>query len=34
MSIVGPQSLLMQYLDRYTFKQASRHKVKPEITPL
>lgn len=32
MSIVGPRPLLMQYLDRYTPKQARRHDVKPGIT--
>jgi len=32
MSIVGPRPLLMQYLDRYTPKQARRHEVKPGIT--
>ena len=32
MSIVGPMSLLMQYLDRYTPEQARRHDVKPGIT--
>ncbi|MCK4527532.1 sugar transferase [candidate division WOR-3 bacterium] len=32
MSIVRPRPLLMQYLDRYTPKQARRHKVKPGIT--
>jgi len=34
MSIVGPRPLLMQYLDRYTLEQASRHEVKPGITPV
>lgn len=32
MSMVGPRSLLMQYLDRYTSEQARRHDVKPGIT--
>jgi sugar transferase EpsL len=32
MSLVGPRPLLMQYLDRYTVKQARRHEVKPGIT--
>lgn len=32
MSLVGPRPLLMQYLDRYTQKQARRHEVKPGIT--
>jgi len=32
MSLVGPRPLLMQYLDRYTPKQARRHEVKPGIT--
>lgn len=32
MSIVGPRPLLMQYLDRYTPRQARRHEVKPGIT--
>jgi len=32
MSIVGPRPLLMQYLDRYTPEQASRHEVKPGLT--
>ena len=32
MSIVGPRPLLMQYLERYTSKQARRHEVKPGIT--
>ena len=32
MSLVGPRPLLMEYLDRYTPEQASRHKVKPGIT--
>jgi len=32
MSLVGPRPLLMQYLDRYTAKQARRHEVKPGIT--
>ncbi len=32
MSLVGPRPLLMQYIDRYTPKQARRHEVKPGIT--
>lgn len=32
MSLVGPRPLLMEYLDRYTPKQSSRHDVKPGIT--
>ncbi len=32
MSLVGPRPLLMQYLDRYTPKQARRHEVKPGVT--
>ncbi|MFW5993127.1 MAG: sugar transferase [Desulfohalobiaceae bacterium] len=32
MSIVGPRPLLMQYLERYTPKQARRHEAKPGIT--
>ena len=32
MSLVGPRSLLMQYLTRYTLDQAQRHDVKPGIT--
>jgi sugar transferase EpsL len=32
MSIIGPRPLLMQYLDRYTTKQARRHEIKPGIT--
>ena len=32
MSIVGPRPLLMQYLERYTPKQARRHEVRPGIT--
>jgi len=32
MSLVGPRPLLMQYLDRYSHKQARRHEVKPGIT--
>ena len=32
MSLVGPRPLLMQYLSRYTTKQARRHDVKPGIT--
>jgi sugar transferase EpsL len=32
MSLVGPRPLLMEYLERYTTKQARRHEVKPGIT--
>ena len=32
MSLVGPRPLLMQYLDRYTARQARRHEVPPGIT--
>lgn len=32
MSLVGPRPLLMQYLPRYTPRQARRHEVKPGIT--
>lgn len=32
MSLVGPRPLLMEYMDRYTPKQARRHEVKPGIT--
>lgn len=32
MSLVGPRPLLMQYMDRYTQRQARRHEVKPGIT--
>lgn len=32
MSLVGPRPLLMQYLDRYTTRQARRHEVLPGIT--
>jgi lipopolysaccharide/colanic/teichoic acid biosynthesis glycosyltransferase len=32
MSLVGPRPLLMQYLSRYSPKQAKRHNVKPGIT--
>lgn len=32
MSLVGPRPLLVQYLDRYTPKQARRHDVRPGIT--
>jgi lipopolysaccharide/colanic/teichoic acid biosynthesis glycosyltransferase len=34
MSLVGPRPLLMEYLDRYTPKQARRHDVKPGVTGL
>lgn len=32
MSLVGPRPLLMQYLERYTPKQARRHEVRPGLT--
>lgn len=32
MSLVGPRPLLMQYLERYTPRQARRHEVRPGIT--
>jgi sugar transferase EpsL len=32
MSLVGPRPLLMEYLDRYSPKQARRHDVRPGIT--
>jgi sugar transferase EpsL len=32
MSLVGPRPLLMEYLDRYTPRQARRHEVRPGIT--
>lgn len=32
MSLVGPRPLLMEYLPRYTKKQARRHETKPGIT--
>jgi lipopolysaccharide/colanic/teichoic acid biosynthesis glycosyltransferase len=32
MSLVGPRPLLMQYLGRYTPRQARRHEVRPGIT--
>jgi sugar transferase EpsL len=32
MSLIGPRPLLMEYLDRYTPRQARRHEVKPGIT--
>ncbi|HEX2873102.1 MAG TPA: sugar transferase, partial [Polyangiaceae bacterium] len=32
MSLVGPRPLLMQYLSRYTARQARRHEVLPGIT--
>ena len=34
MSLVGPRPLLMDYLDRYTARQARRHAVKPGLTGL
>jgi sugar transferase EpsL len=32
MSLVGPRPLLMEYLERYTPRQARRHEVRPGIT--
>lgn len=32
MSVVGPRPLLIQYLKRYTPKQARRHEVRPGLT--
>ena len=32
MSLVGPRPLLMEYLDRYSPRQARRHDVRPGIT--
>lgn len=32
MSLVGPRPLLVQYLDRYTPRQARRHEVEPGVT--
>ena len=32
MSLIGPRPLLMQYLPRYTPRQARRHEVKPGIS--
>lgn len=32
MSLVGPRPLLMQYLPRYTARQARRHEVRPGLT--
>jgi lipopolysaccharide/colanic/teichoic acid biosynthesis glycosyltransferase len=32
MSLVGPRPLLMQYLDRYTPRQARRNEVRPGLT--
>jgi len=32
MSLVGPRPLLVQYLERYTPRQARRHEVRPGIT--
>lgn len=34
MSLVGPRPLLEEYLDRYSKRQAMRHKVRPGITGL
>lgn len=32
MSLVGPRPLLMRYLDRYTERQARRHRMRPGLT--
>ncbi len=32
MSLVGPRPLLIQYLDRYSTRQARRHEVRPGLT--
>lgn len=32
MSLVGPRPLLMQYIERYSPRQARRHEVKPGLT--
>src|SRR5882724_4155825 len=32
MSLVGPRPLLVEYLDRYSLRQARRHEVLPGIT--
>lgn len=32
MSLVGPRPLLPRYLDRYSFRQARRHEVRPGLT--
>ena len=34
MSLVGPRPLLMEYLPRYSARQAARHAVRPGITGL
>lgn len=34
MSLVGPRPLLVQYLERYTTRQARRHEVRPGVTGL
>ncbi len=34
MSLVGPRPLLVQYLERYSPRQARRHEVRPGITGL
>lgn len=34
MSMVGPRPLLVQYLDRYTPREARRHEVRPGVTGL
>jgi len=34
MSLVGPRPLLMEYLDRYSPRQARRHEVRPGLTGL
>ncbi len=34
MSLVGPRPLLMEYLDRYSPRQARRHEIRPGLTGL
>ena len=34
MAVVGPRPLLVQYLDRYSARQARRHEVRPGFTGL
>jgi lipopolysaccharide/colanic/teichoic acid biosynthesis glycosyltransferase len=34
MSLVGPRPLLVEYLDRYSARQARRHEVRPGLTGL
>src|SRR5205085_12545412 len=34
MSLVGPRLLLMEYIDRYSPRQARRHEVRPGLTGL